>query len=118
MVCIIANWIGEEGQITSDASKLCAGRIEYFFSQRLLVGNDHESYVEVSMAHVKWFQEHDARYSFLDPVESWCNDVFKPFGPASFIPVEKIYEVCITCDLSIDGENVIAINPMRKKIFL
>ena len=118
LVCITANWIGEDGQITGDASKFSAGRVEYFFSQRLLVGNDHESYVEVSMAHVKWFQEHNARYSFLDPVEIWCNDMFKPFGPASFIPIEKISEVCVTCDLSIDGENVIAINPMRKKIFL
>ena len=118
LVCITANWIGEDGQITGDASKFCAGSIEYFFSQILLVGNDHESYVEVSMAHVKWFQERDARYSFLDPVEIWCNDMFKPFGPASFIPVEKISEVCVTCDLSIDCENVIAINPMRKKIFL
>ena len=90
LVCITANWIGEDGQITGDASKFSAGRVEYFFSQRLLVGNDHESYVEViSMAHVKWFQEHDARYSFLDPVEIWCNDMFKPFGPASFIPMKK-----------------------------
>ena len=32
LVCIIANWIGEEGPITSDTSKLCAGRTEYFFS--------------------------------------------------------------------------------------
>ena len=62
------------------------------------------------MAHVKWFQEHNARYSFLDPVEIWCNDMFKLFEQASFIPVEKISEVCVTCDLSIDGENT-----MRKK---
>ena len=33
-------------------------------SQRLLVDNDNESYVEVSMAHVKWFQEHNVRHSF------------------------------------------------------
>lgn len=118
LLCIIANWIGEDGQITGDVSNFCAGRIEYFFSQRLLVNNDQEKYVEVSMAHVKWFQEHDAKHSFLDPVEIWCKDIFKPFGPASFIPVEKISEVCVTCNLTIDGESVIAINPMRKKIFL
>lgn len=70
------------------------------------------------MAHVKWFQDHDDKHSFLDPVEIWCKDMFKPLGPASFIPIEKISEVCVTCNLTIDGESVIAINPMRKKIFL
>ena len=112
-VCITANWIGENGQITDDASKICAGRIEFFFSQRLILANEH--FVEVSMAHVKWFQEHNARHDFMEPVEIWYN-MFKPFGLASFIPIEKICETCITCNLLMDGESVIAINPMRKKI--
>ena len=40
LVCITANWIGEDGQITgySYVSKFSAGKIEYVFS---LVGNDH-----------------------------------------------------------------------------
>ena len=40
LICITANWIGEDGQITgySYASKFSAGRIEYVFS---LVSNDH-----------------------------------------------------------------------------
>ena len=59
-VCILAKWIGEDGQIIDDSNPLkpCAGRVEYYFSQRVLVGEEH---VEVNMAYVKWFQEHTAR---------------------------------------------------------
>lgn len=91
------------------------GRIEYFFSQRILVGND---YADINMAHIKWFQEHDAREKYLNPVQIWCSGLFKPFGPASFIPVEKIQEVCLSCDVSINDEVVIAINPIKKRVFL
>ena len=115
LTCIQAYWIGEDGAISNDSSELCAGRVEYFFSQRLLVGND---YIDINMAHVKWFQEHNARKEYLNPVEIWCSGLFKPFGPASFIPVEKIQEVCITCDISMNGEVVTAINPIKKKVFL
>ena len=44
-----------------------------------------------------------------------CSGLFKPFSCASFIPVEKIQEACIICDVSINGEVVTAINPIKKK---
>lgn len=116
-VCILAKWIGEDGQIIDDNNllKLCAGRVEYFFSQRVLVS---EKYVEVTMAYVKWFQEHAARNTFSKPIEIWCCDLFKPVGAASFLPVENIQEVCVTCNILINDEVVTAVNPMKKKIFL
>ena len=115
-VCILANWIGEDGQIINDNDSLepCAGRVEYFFSQRLLVGE----FVEVNMAQVKWFQEHAARNTFSKPIEIWCHDLFKPFGAASFLPVENIQEVCVICDILINDELVTAVNPIKKKVFL
>jgi len=83
-----------------------------------MVGDD---YKEVKMVRIKWFQEHTVRSAddrFLHPVEVWCYDLYKPFGPASFMPIEKIKEVCITCEIIVDGEYVLAVNPMRKKVFL
>lgn len=53
----------------------------------------------------------------MKPVEIW-SDMFRPTGPASFIPVEKIVDVCVTCNMSVNDEVVIAVKPMRKKIFL
>ena len=90
-----------EGRISEGSNNLSAGRIEYFFSQSILIGND---YKEVKMAKVKWFQEHTVRNAddrFLDPVTIWSHDLYKP---ASFMPIEKIKEVCITCEILIDGE--------------
>ena len=77
-----------------------------------------ENYIEVKMAYIKWFQEHAARHCIFKPVEIWCNGLFKPCGPASFMPVEKIQEICVTCDILINDELVTAVNPLRKKIFL
>ena len=46
----------------------------------------------------------------------WYSGLFKPFGPATFMPVERIKEICIACDISINGEEVIAVNPMQKGV--
>ena len=43
-LCVLAKWIGEDGEINCD-KEICAGIVKYFFTQRLLVGND---YVEVN----------------------------------------------------------------------
>ena len=115
--CILANWVGEDGCITVDSSITSAGRIEYFFSQKLQVGDDLNNYVETKMACVRWFQEHSTRNSFMKPVEIW-SDMFRPFGPASFIPIDRILDVCVTCNMTVNDEIVIAVNPIRKKIFL
>ena len=40
--------------------------------------------------------------------------MFKPFGPASFIPIDKILDVCVTCTMKVNDEVVIAVNPIRK----
>ena len=64
-LCVLAKWIGEDGEINCD-NGICSGIVKYFFTQRLLVGNDH---VEINIAHIKWLQEHTCRNSLLKPVE-------------------------------------------------
>jgi len=114
--CIQAYWIGSDGKISeSQENQLCTGKIEFFFTQCLLVGSE---YKEVKMAKIKWFQEHHARFYMYKPVEIWCNDLYKPCGPATFMPLNKIREVCVTCEITINNEKVLALNPIRKKIFL
>ena len=75
-------------------------------------------YKEVCMAKVLWFEHPAETASLPGPVGLWCRTLFKPFGPASFIPITRIKEICITCELTIGGEPVLAVNPVRKKIFL
>jgi len=116
--CVLAHWVGRDGQINDDpAGNLpSAGRVEYFFSQRLLLLNGQ--YFEAKMACIKWFQEHNLRQMLLKPAEIWQDDLFKSFGPASFIPLDKIMEICVFVNLSVDNETVIAINPITKKFFV
>ena len=49
--------------------------------------------------------------SFMKPVENWF-DMFKPFDPASFIPINAL--MCVTYSITINDEVVIAVNPIRK----
>ena len=69
------------------------------------------------MACVKWFQQHDLRHVLMKPAQLWHGNSFKAFGPASFIPMEKVLKICISISLSVDSEMVIAVNPLRKKYF-
>ena len=70
--CIVSNWVGTESCIAEDSRLTCAGRVEYFFSQRLQVGDDLNNYVETKMAFVRWFEEHSARYSLMNKA---CRDL-------------------------------------------
>ena len=51
---IRAYWIGEDGKIASEPNSLCAGRVEYFFTQKVLI---KDTYNEVAMVKMKWYQE-------------------------------------------------------------
>ena len=31
----------------------------------------------------------------MEPIEIWYQDLFKPFGPASFMPLMRLYETCV-----------------------
>ena len=69
------------------------------------------------MARVQWFEEHSKKNCFLDPIEIWCSNFFVPFGPASFIPVARIHCLCVVSPMTIDGENVFAVNGIKKKMY-
>ena len=114
--CIRAYWIGENGNIAPNAVNLCAGEIVFFFSQNVMIG---EQFKEILMIKVKWFQEHQCRnIDHIEPVEIWCNELYKLQGPASYIPLIRVHDVCATCVVSIDHENVLLVNPLRRKLFL
>ena len=114
--CIKAYWIGENGNIATNSINLCAGEIIFFFSQNILI---EQQLKEVVMVKVRWFQEHQNRnVQHLEHVEIWSNDLYKSHGPASFMPLMRVYQVCATCIINVDGENVLLVNPVRRKLFL
>ena len=111
---IRAYWVGQDGKIASEPNSLCAGRAEYFFTQKVLI---KDSYKEVAMVKMRWYQEHPDKEKLSKPIEIWCNQLSKPFGPASFMPITRIHSICVTCEIELNNEKVLAINPTRKKVF-
>lgn len=87
----------------------------FFFSQRLLIGH---CYKEVIMVKVKWLQDHPEKEALKHHIQLWCNNLFKPFGPASFMPLMRVHEICVGCKIDFKGEHLLAINPIRKKVLL
>ena len=65
-LCICAYWVDSTGNIATSSRNLCVGKVEYFFSQRIIVGTE---YREIIMSKVQWFQEHPTRTRILTPVE-------------------------------------------------
>ena len=93
---IRAYWIGEDGKIDIGAQYLCAGKVEYFFTQNILIGDKYEV---VTMARIKWFQDHPDKEKLSRPIEIWSVKLFKPFGPATFMPIIRIYDTCVSCEV-------------------
>ena len=113
-IYFLAYWIGSDGNISYHSTNLSAGLIDFFFSQQLLIGSKLK---EVIMIKVRWLQNHPEKNALKEPIQLWCSNLFKPFRPASFMPLMRLYEICAGCKIDFKGEHVLAINPIRKKVF-
>ena len=70
------------------------------------------------MAHINWYQNHPEKYKLPEPIQVWCSSLYKSFGPASFIPLMRIYQICASCEVKLNHERVLLINPVRNNFFL
>ena len=77
------------------------------FTQNILI---QDTYKLVAMAKIRWHQDHSEKARLPEPVEIWCNDLFKPHHPASFMPIVHIHSTCVSCEIEINNEKVLAIN--------
>lgn len=114
-ICIQAYWPEKTGQISTDCKTLWTGKLEYFFSQRIYISGEPK---DVAVVKIKWFEEHSKKSSLIEPLEIWSKNFFVPVGPASFMPVMRIHNFCVACSFNIDGETVLVVNPIVKKLFL
>ena len=112
---IQAYWAGRDGHINRDCIELYAGHVEYFFRQSIFVRGEQTNIV---MASVQWFQHHPRQHMFGSPVEVWTSSVHEPFGPASFIPINRIKNMCAVCPIQVERENVFVVIPLKRKVFL
>ena len=44
--------------------------------------------------------------------------MFEPYGPASFMPVQRIHNQFVSCKIELDDEHVIVVCPLPRKMYL
>ena len=64
----------------------------------------------ICMAKVQWFEHPIESTTLQGQLQFWCATLTKPFGPASFLPVTRIKQVCISCELNIGTDTIIAVD--------
>ena len=111
---VLANWAGTEGFLAASrgCDDLRPGQILTFFGHRIKVkstlSNSSDQRYEFYIARVNWYSEHPERYAYGILVEIWCN-TFDVFGPACFIPVQRIKCHCARGETIHKRETVIAV---------
>ena len=111
---VLANWAGTEGSLaaTTGCDDLRPGQVMTFFRHRIkvksMLSNSQDQRYEFYIARVNWYSKHPERYTFGAPVEIWCN-TFDVFGPACFIPVQRIKSLCASGETVFKRETVLAV---------
>ncbi len=64
------------------------------------------------------YQKYPLHQSTPKPVEVWCAHIFEPFGPAYFLPVQRIHSQFVAAISKLDNEEVLFVCPLQQKEFL
>lgn len=112
---ILAQWCACGGTI--DTATLRPAQVKHFFQHTVLVSGSLKTHI---FAEVEWFKPHLSRNSLGMPVEVWCYDLFEPFGPASYLPVQRICSrfVAAIDKLSVNAEILLIVMPLQQKTYV
>lgn len=117
---ILAKWADRfDGNINIEAiADLRPAVVLYFVKQTVHVGLRKCTFC---FARVNWFQYHPNRFlcgpSGVTP-EVWCANLFDSFGPASFLPVQRVHGKFVAGYDTVNGENVLFVLPLAKKQYV
>ncbi|XP_028419139.1 uncharacterized protein LOC114544841 [Dendronephthya gigantea] len=116
---ILARWAGRfHGGVDMEGVEERPGIIDCFVRQSISYRDKVHSFC---FAHVRWFQRHPERFHYgndgVTP-EIWCSNLFESFGPASFIPVQRIARNLIPGYDKVDDETVLFVMPLERRILL
>ena len=91
------------------------GQIKYFIIHKLYFNNIAYEHV---FAVVDWFLPLPdvLRYKYGKPVEIWCSEVHEPFGPASFLTVQRIKCKFIAIKHEENFRKVMAVLPRNRSL--
>ena len=91
------------------------GQVEFYFRQNIQINGEISNII---MAFVNWHHHHPRKDFYGEPVEIWTSSLYEAYGPASFIPVSRIKNISAVCPTLIDNEQVLAVVPLNRKIYV
>lgn len=110
---ILAKWAGYHGRIYDGVVK--PGEVLFYFRHNIRVISLSPSVPDrvytFYMARVNWYSQHPDQSSLGDTLEVWCNQ-FDSFGPASFLPVQRIRQRCVITEGKFAEEKVMIVTTL------
>ena len=92
--------------------------IAYFIKSHKVLYNQTAKYQQV-FAFVQWYQHHPSQHDVVTSrMEAWCANLFEPFGPASFLPAQRIQSQFVAAFNSMTDEEVLYVCPIPQKTFI
>ena len=110
---IRAKWCDRNGRI--DASFFRPGVISHFIKHSVSIGG---TFKPLYFAVVDWFESHPSKGLLGDPIELWCHYLHEAFGPASFLPVQRIHSKFVGTKDIFDEETLLVVMPLPQKVFI
>jgi len=107
---VLAKWAGKSGRIEDDVKR--PGEVIHYFRHRVRVAAQdismpHQTHT-FHIARVNWFAKHPNRKSLGDPLQIWCTS-YDSFGPACFLPVQRISSRIISTEGKYKEEKVMVV---------
>ena len=110
---IRAKWCGRNGKI--DTACLRPGVISHYFKHSVSVGGSFKPHY---FAVVDWFEPHPSKGLLGNPIELWCSDLHEVFGPASFLPVQRVHSKFVGAKNKFNEETLLVVMPLPQKVFI
>ena len=110
---ILAAWCGRDGKVDINTVDFRPGRVLYFFKRSFTI---QQNVVPHVFAFVQWYQHHSSQHNVATTrMETWCANLFEPFGPASF---QRIQSQFVAGFNSMNDEDTLYVCPIPQKTFI
>ncbi len=107
---ILADWCGTDGQIDTAGHGVRPGEIDHFLQFHF--EDRTKGWVPIVMAKISWLQKHgDHDYFRSSLAKVWCRSLYEIHGPASYMPVQRIFGKYVGGVRMINREKVCVVIP-------
>jgi len=85
---VMASWVGDDGEVDPTAP-IRPGEVKFYFTNCLSTDDDVKQ--QHIFACIQWYSEDAQNNTFRRPVELWQSNIFDSPGPATFLPIQRVY---------------------------